>query len=94
MIRQSDREFHGRVTALTFLPFGVQSFTGLGFGLLADIIGEQEVFILMGLAGIVISVVLGLIYLRMKDPSIRIPSAGTVLRGTLRPLAAVMRPQK
>ncbi len=94
VIRQSDREYHGRVTALTFLPFGVQSFTGLGFGQLADVIGEQEVFILMGLAGIVISVVLGLIYLRMKDPSIRIPSAEAVLRGTLRPLAAVMRPQK
>ena len=27
VIRQSEREYHGRVTALTFLPFGVQSFT-------------------------------------------------------------------
>ena len=94
VIRQSDREYHGRITALTFLPFGVQSFTGLAFGRLADIIGEQEVFILMGLAAIMISLVLGLIYIRMRESSLQIPSAETVLRQTLRPLAAVMRPQK
>ncbi len=95
VIRQSNPEFHGRITALTFLPFGVQSFTGLGFGLLADMIGEQEVFIIMGLSAIAISLVLGTIYLRMKTPTIEVQQAvERVVRRTLRPVAAVMRPQK
>ena len=71
VIRQSEREYHGRVTALTFLPFGVQSFTGLGFGQVADMIGEQAVLIIMGLSAIAISLVLGTIYLRMKAPRSR-----------------------
>ena len=95
VIRQSEPEYHGRVTALTFLPFGVQSFTGLGFGRVADMIGEQDVLIIMGLSAIVISIVLGSVYLRMKSPTI--PARATaerIVRQTLRPLAAVMRPQK
>ncbi len=92
VIRQSNPEFHGRITALTFLPFGVQSFTGLGFARVADSIGEQDVLIIMGLSSIVISLILGAIYLRLKQPAIA--SAQTILRHALRPLAAVMRPQK
>lgn len=92
VIRQSNPEFHGRITALTFLPFGVQSFTGLGFARVADIIGEQDVLIIMGLSSIVISLILGAIYLRLKQPAIA--SAQTILRHALRPVAAVMRPQK
>lgn len=95
VIRQSEREYHGRVTALTFLPFGVQSFTGLGFGQVADMIGEQDVFLLMGLSSIAISIILGTIYLRMKPPTIQVQEAAQrVIRRTLRPVAAVMRPQK
>ena len=95
VIRQSEPEYHGRVTALTFLPFGVQSFTGLGFGQVADMIGEQDVLIIMGLSAIVISIVLGSVYLRMKSPTIPARAAAErVVRQTLRPLAAVMRPQK
>ena len=95
VIRQSEREYHGRVTALTFLPFGVQSFTGLGFGLVADMIGEQDVLIIMGLSSIAISLILGTIYLRMKPPTIQVQEAAQrVIRRTLRPVAAVMRPQK
>ena len=95
VIRQAEREYHGRVTALTFLPFGVQSFTGLGFGYVADIIGEQDVFILMGLSSIAISIILGTIYLRMKPPTIQVQEAAQrMIRRTLRPVAAVMRPQK
>ncbi len=94
VIQQSDREYHGRITALTFLPFGVQSFTGLGFGQLADIIGEQDVFILMGLSSIVISLALGITYLRMKQPTVQLPTAEQLIRRTVRPVAAVMRPQK
>lgn len=95
VIRQSEPEYHGRVTALTFLPFGVQSFTGLGFGVVADMIGEQDVLILMGLSAIAISVVLGSLYLRMKSPTIpaRV-TAEQIIRRTLRPVAAIMRPQK
>ena len=92
VIRQSNPEFHGRITALTFLPFGVQSFTGLGFARVADSIGEQDVLIIMGLSSIVISLILGAIYLRLKQPAIA--SAQTILRHALRPVAAVMRPQK
>ncbi len=95
VIRQSEPEYHGRVTALTFLPFGVQSFTGLGFGQLADLIGEQDVLILMGLSAIAISLVLGALYLRIKSPTIPARAAAARLaRRTLRPVAAVMRPQK
>ena len=95
VIRQSEREYHGRVTALTFLPFGVQSFTGLGFGQVADMIGEQDVLIIMGLSSIAISLILGTIYLRMKPPTIQVQEAAQrVIRRTLRPVAAVMRPQK
>ena len=94
IIRQSNPEFHGRVTALTFLPFGVQSFTGLGFGAVADIIGEQDVFLLMGLSAIVISIIFGTMYLKMKSPEFNVPTAQAVLRRTLRPIAAITRPQK
>ena len=95
VIRQSEPEFHGRVTALTFLPFGVQSFTGLGFGAVADIIGEQDVLIIMGLSSIAISIILGTMYLRMKPPSIQVQAtAQRVIRRTLRPIAAITRPQK
>ena len=95
VIRQSQPEYHGRVTALTFLPFGVQSFTGLGFGAVADMIGEQDVLIIMGLSSIAISLILGTIYLRMKPPSIQVQAtAQRVIRRTLRPVAAMMRPQK
>ena len=94
VIRQSNPEFHGRVTALTFLPFGVQSFTGLAFGKAADIIGEQDVFLLMGLSAIVISIIFGTIYLRMKPPEFNVPTAQAALRRTLRPIASIARPQK
>ena len=77
VIRQSEREYHGRVTALTFLPFGVQSFTGLGFGQVADMIGEQDVLIIMGLSSIAISLILGTIYLRMKPPTIQVHEAAS-----------------
>ena len=70
VIRQSNPEFHGRITALTFLPFGVQSFTGLGFGRLADMIGEQEVFIIMGISAMIVSLIFGTIYLRIKSPTV------------------------
>jgi len=93
VIRQSNPEFHGRITALTFLPFGVQSFTGLGFGWLADLIGERDVLIVMGVAGIVVSVAFGAIYLRLRPLPIQ-RSAQRVIRRTLSPVAAVMRPQK
>ncbi len=93
VIRQSSPEYHGRITALTFLPFGVQSFTGLGFGKLADMIGEQDVLVIMGLSAIAISLVLGVIYLRMRTPAMPI-TAERVVRRALRPIAAVMRPQK
>ncbi len=95
VIRQSSPEYHGRITALTFLPFGVQSFTGLGLAFLADIIGEQAVLIIMGLSAIAISLVLGTIYLRIKTPAIQVQQvAQQVIRRSLRPVAAVMRPQK
>ena len=95
VIRQSEREYHGRVTALTFLPFGVQSFTGLGFGYVADIIGEQDVFILMGLSSIAISIVLGHDLLADEAATMQVQEvAQRVIRRTLRPVAAVMRPQK
>ena len=94
VIQQSDRQYHGRVTALTFLPFGVQSFTGLAFGRLADLIGEQDVLILMGLSAIAISLILGLIYLRMKPPTLPTTKAKQILRQTLKPTATIMRPQK
>ncbi len=95
VIRQSSPEFHGRITALTFLPFGVQSFTGLGFGRLADMIGEQEVFIIMGISAMIVSLIFGTIYLRIKPPTVQAPRAvERVIRRALRPVAAVMRPQK
>ena len=58
-------------------------------------IGEQDVFIIMGLSSIAISLILGTIYLRMKPPTIPLQvAAQRVIRRTLRPVAAVMRPQK
>ncbi len=94
VIRQSDRAYHGRITALTFLPFGVQSFTGLGFGQLADMLGERDVLIIMGLASIAVSIVLGVIYLRLKHPEVQLSSAERLLKRSLRPIAAIARPQK
>ena len=58
-------------------------------------IGEQDVLIIMGLSSIAISLILGTIYLRMKPPTIQVQEAAQrVIRRTLRPVAAVMRPQK
>ena len=91
VIRQSSPEYHGRMTALTFLPFGVQSFTGLGFGYLADAVGEQSVFLGMGLAAVAVSLVLGLVYLRLTAAQ---PAAAvSALRQSLGPLSR-SRPQK
>ena len=60
MLIQADPEYHGRLTSLTFVPFGVQSMAGLAFGNLADGIGERSMLIIMGIATMAISAVSGL----------------------------------
>ena len=91
-IRQSDQQFHGRITSLTFVPFGVQSFATLFVGPAADWFGVRLVLVSMGLAGIVISLLFGALYLRVRDRPP--PTVEQVIRRTLRPIAAAMRPQK
>ena len=65
---QADPEYHGRLTSLTFVPFGVQSMAGLAFGNLADGIGERSMLIIMGIATMVISAVAGALYQRIRAP--------------------------
>ena len=88
VLAQSEPEFHGRLTALTFLPFGVSTLAGLGFGNLADAVGERWVLIAMGLAVIAVAAVAGLRYDRIRE----LPAEAT--RAALRPVAALMRGQK
>ncbi len=88
---QSEPEYHGRLTALTFLPFGVSTLAGLLFGNLADASGERVVLIGMGLAVIAIAAFSGLRYDRLGGPPARAQQAA---RAVLRPIAALMRGQK
>lgn len=80
VIIQADREYHGRLTSLTFVPFGVQSMAGLGFGQLADEIGERWMLVLMGAAAIVISLVAVALYQRIRAPE-RPPAGDTSAPG-------------
>ena len=83
---QSEPEYHGRLTALTFFPFGVSTLAGLLFGNLADGIGERGVLIAMGLAVIAVAAAAGLRYGRLR--------AAPAARAAPRPVAALMRGQK
>ena len=66
---QADPEYHGRLTSLTFVPFGVQSMAGLAFGNLADGIGERSMLMIMGISAMVISAVAGVLYQRIRAPA-------------------------
>ena len=66
---QADPEYHGRLTSLTFVPFGVQSMAGLAFGNLADGIGERSMLVIMGIATMAISAVAGVLYQRIRAPA-------------------------
>ena len=88
---QSEPEYHGRLTALTFFPFGVSTLAGLLFGNLADANGERIVLLGMGLAVAVIAGVSGLRYDRLPGAP---PRPQQLARAVLRPVAAVMRGQK
>ena len=85
---QSEPEYHGRLTALTFFPFGVSTLAGLLFGNLADGIGERAVLIAMGLAVIAVAAAAGLRYDRLRT------APADAARAALRPVAALMRGQK
>ena len=85
---QSEPEYHGRLTALTFFPFGVSTLAGLLFGNLADGVGERAVLIAMGLAVIAVAAVAGLRYDRLRA------APADAARAGLRPIAALMRGQK
>ena len=88
---QSEPEYHGRLTALTFLPFGVSTLAGLGFGNLADAVGERWVLLAMGLAVAAVASVAGLRYDRIRG----LPAEAARATGeALRPVAALMRGQK
>jgi len=71
VLAQSEPEYHGRLTALTFLPFGVSTLAGLLFGNLADAGGERVVLIGMGLAVVAIAALAGLRYDRLGGPPAR-----------------------
>ena len=88
---QSEPAYHGRLTALTFFPFGVSTLAGLLFGNIADANGERIVLLGMGLAVAGIAALSGLRYDRIRAPAAR---AERVVRAALRPMAAVMRGQK
>ena len=97
VIHQSEPEYHGRITSLTFVPFGIQSMAGLAMGRLADQFGERPILVLMGITAVAIAIVFGTIYLRMRDVPVRVnvaAAARVVLRPARRPIAAIMRPQK
>ena len=85
---QSEPEYHGRLTALTFFPFGISTLAGLLFGNLADGVGERAVLIAMGLAVIAVAAVAGLRYDRLRA------APADAARAALRPIAALMRGQK
>ena len=85
---QSEPEYHGRLTALTFFPFGVSTLAGLLFGNLADGVGERAVLIAMGLAVIAVAAAAGLRYDRLRV------APADAARAALRPIAALMRGQK
>ena len=88
---QSEPAYHGRLTALTFFPFGVSTLAGLLFGNIADASGERIVLLVMGLAVVGIAALSGLRYDRIRAPAVR---PERVARAALRPIAAVMRGQK
>lgn len=68
IIHQSQPQFHGRITSLTFVPFGVQSMAGLAMGVLADTHGERPVLLTMGLTAIAFALLFAAIYRRTADP--------------------------
>ena len=57
--------FYGRVMSLTMLAFGVQSIVALPFGALADVIGERELLVLLGVATLAVVVISLLGYLHL-----------------------------
>ena len=88
---QSEPEYHGRLTALTFFPFGVSTLAGLLFGAVADLSGERIVLVVMGLAVVAIAALSGLRYDRIRAAP---PRPQQLARAALRPIAAMMRGQK
>ncbi len=88
---QSEPEYHGRLTALTFFPFGVSTLAGLLFGAVADLSGERIVLLVMGLTVVAIAALSGVRYDRIRAAPLR---PQQLARAVLRPVAAVMRGQK
>ncbi len=82
IMMNTESAYYGRVMSFTMMAWGVQMIFGAPAGILADIIGEREVFALMGLLAFAVSVLgtFGWLAIR-KDDRPALPS--------LMPVAAV-----
>ncbi|MYF23542.1 MAG: MFS transporter, partial [Chloroflexi bacterium] len=69
IMMHTESAYYGRVMSFTMMAWGVQMVAGGPAGALADAIGEREVFALMGLAALVITVlgVFGWLAIRKYD---------------------------
>ncbi|MYJ02440.1 MAG: MFS transporter [Chloroflexi bacterium] len=69
IMMHTESAYYGRVMSFTMMAWGVQMVAGGPAGALADAIGEREVFALMGLAALVITVlgVFGWLAIRKHD---------------------------
>ena len=79
IMMNTESAYYGRVMSFTMMAWGVQMIFGAPAGILADIIGEREVFALMGLLAFAVSVLgtFGWLAIR-KDDRPALPSLMSV----------------
>ncbi len=98
----TESAYYGRVMAFTMMAWGVQMVFAGPAGVLADAIGEREVFAIMGIAGFAVAVLgtLGWLTIRKDDhlllPPVPTPAAapanGAGAAGPLMPPPPMLRP--
>ncbi len=67
LMSNADRAFHGRVMSLAMMGFGTQALLAPVWGLLADAIGVRETFVVIGIVSAVVTTVVGLSWLRVRN---------------------------
>ena len=98
IMMNTESAYYGRVMSFTMMAWGVQMVFAGPAGVLADAIGEREVFAIMGLAGFAVAVLgtLGWLAIRKDDhpvlPSLRTPAAANGASRASAGAAPVMPP--
>ena len=78
IMMQTESAYYGRVMSFTMMAWGVQMVFGAPAGILADVIGEREVFAMMGVAALVVTVLgtFGWLAIRRHEtPAVSLPAA-------------------